>query len=198
MIEQVRKKIKEDPSVENEWDNYLQEMMQTLKLKNVQAVVNWVQLGNGHLAIGHRPGKKISYEGLKKAGTSIVVTLLHENEGALPIGKHIHDVNMEWIWFPFSASKPHSGEELIMVVDLFNKLSHGLDSGKKIYIHCSAGIHRTGMIAYGLLRFLGKDKPEALKLLESLRMVTSMQVGENRLLWADQFKKNPQEDNNSV
>jgi protein tyrosine/serine phosphatase len=55
------------------------------------------------------------------------------------------------------------------------------------YIHCSAGIHRTGMITYGLLRYLGKDKNDAKQTLLNLREVTANQVGEERLTWADQF-----------
>lgn len=50
---------------------------------------------------------------------------------------------------------------------------------------CSAGIHRTGMVTYGLLRSLGNEKTEAAQILQSLREVTSSQVGEDRLLWGD-------------
>ena len=46
------------------------------------------------------------------------------------------------------------------------------------------------MITYGLLRFLGKGKTEAFAMLQSLREVTAAQVGEGRLLWADQFDRN--------
>ena len=62
-----------------------------------------------------------------------------------------------------------------------------LQQGHKIYIHCSAGIHRTGMITYGLLRYLGKDTNEAKQLLHQLREVTAAQVGDERLNWGDQF-----------
>ncbi len=45
------------------------------------------------------------------------------------------------------------------------------------------------MIAYGLLRFLGKEKTEAATILQSLREVTFSQVGADRLHWDDQFHK---------
>jgi protein-tyrosine phosphatase len=165
----------------------LSRIKQASKAKNLHTEVNWVQVGNGFLAIGHKPGGKISFEGLKNEGTSAVLTLLNENEGAPAIGKQSRTVNIDWIWFPFSASKPHDDETVAQVYSLYSQLSSLINSGAKIYIHCSAGIHRTGMITYGFLRFLGSGKTEAFGILESLREVTAAQVGEDRLLWADQF-----------
>ena len=49
------------------------------------AGVHWVQLGNGRMAIGHRPKLK-SFAGLRSAGCTHVVTLLSEREGASAIG----------------------------------------------------------------------------------------------------------------
>ena len=187
LIHRIRQSIKEDSSMGKEFGDYLRQIKVALKWKELRAEVHWVQVGNGHLAIGHKPGRKVSYEGLKKAGATVVLTLLHENEGASAIGNQLHAANIEWIWFPFSASKPHVGEDLDQVLSLYSKLSDRLDSGNKIYIHCSAGIHRTGMITYGFLRFLGKKKSNAFELLQSLREVTAAQVGEDRLIWADQF-----------
>jgi hypothetical protein len=46
------------------------------------------------------------------------------------------------------------------------------------------------MMAYGLLRFLGYGKDEAFKMLTTLREVTALQVGTERLNWGDQFALN--------
>lgn len=187
ITDRIRAIIKEDASKGKQLGELLSRIKQASKAKNLHTDVNWVQVGNGFLAIGHKPGGKISFEGLKNEGTSAVLTLLNENEGAAQIGKQLHAVNIEWIWFPFSASRPHDGESIAQVYNLYSGLSSQVDSGNKIYIHCSAGIHRTGMITYGFLRFLGKGKTEAFGMLQSLRAVTASQVGEDRLLWADQF-----------
>lgn len=187
IIDRIRQSIKEDASKGKAYGDYLRLINQALKFKELRTEVNWVQVGNGHLAIGHKPGGKISFEGLKKEGASFVLTLLHENEGAATIGKQLHSVNIGWIWFPFSASKPHEGDNIVQIYSLYSNLSTLMDAGNNIYIHCSAGIHRTGMITYGFLRFLGKSKSEALAILQSLREVTASQVGADRLVWADQF-----------
>ena len=183
----IRESIKEDSSKGKELGELLSRIKQAAKAKDLHAAINWVKIGNGFLAIGHKPGGKISFVGLKNEGASAVLTLLNENEGASAIGRQLHIVNIEWIWFPFSASKPHEGEAIDQVYSLYTKLSNLVFAGYKIYIHCSAGIHRTGMITYGFLRFIGIDRTEAFEMLQTLREVTAAQVGEDRLLWADQF-----------
>ena len=115
-----------------------------------------MQVHNGFLSIGHKPGGKLYFEAMKQAGVTIVLTLLQEHEGAEYIGKKAAAIRIEWLWFPFSASKPLDGEEKVKVYSLFSNLKELLKAGERIYIHCSAGIHRTGMITYGLLRYLGK------------------------------------------
>jgi hypothetical protein len=188
LTDSIRLSIKEDPSKGKELGELLSRIKQASKAGNLHTVVNWVQEGNGFLAIGHKPGGKIPFGGLKNEGTTALLTLLHENEGAAAIGKQTETVNIAWIWFPFSASRPHEGEAIAEVYSLYNQLSNLLMDGSKIYIHCSAGIHRTGMITYGFLRFLGKSSIEAFEMLKSLRAVTADQVGADRLLWADQFE----------
>jgi protein-tyrosine phosphatase len=150
--------------------------------------ISWIQIGQGFISIGHIPGGKISFTSLKEAGTSVVVTLLQEHEGVRKIGEQLKQMNIEWIWFPFSATNPHSGKKKTReVLELFSNMNELLENGNRIYIHCSAGIHRTGMITYGLLRYLGKEKEQAIQLLNMLRVVTVSSVGENRLIWGDQF-----------
>lgn len=144
---------------------------------------------NGAVSIGHKPGSKISYKVLQENGITTILTLLNQNEGVLLIEKDAKKAGLNWIWFPFSASNPLQGEDLKKAWDLYAQLKKELEAGCKIYIHCSAGIHRTGMITYGLLRYLGNDKQTARTFLIKLRRVTAEPVGEERLLWGDFFYK---------
>jgi protein-tyrosine phosphatase len=70
---------------------------------------------------------------------------------------------------------------------MFDRLKDNLEEGHHIYIHCSAGIHRTGMIANALLRYLGYTADESEALIAELRTHTAEGVGEHRLAWGDQF-----------
>ena len=66
---------------------------------------------------------------------------------------------------------------------MFSEIAKTLETGAGVYIHCSAGIHRTGMVAFALLRFLGLSADEAASGLAHLRKVTAEGVGEDRLAW---------------
>ncbi|GAA0879660.1 hypothetical protein GCM10009119_26290 [Algoriphagus jejuensis] len=190
ITDKIRKTVKNDSSKGKEFGEYLSQITHAFRAKKLHTAINWVQVGNCLLAVGHKPGGRITFERLKNEGSTAVLTLLNENEGASAIGKQVHTVNIEWIWLPFSASNPHEGESIAQIYSHYTKLSDLINSGAKIYIHCSAGIHRTGMITYGFFRFIGQEKTEAVGLLKSLREVTAAQVGEDRLLWADQFASN--------
>lgn len=57
--------------------------------------------------------------------------------------------------------------------------------GARVVVHCSAGIHRTGMFGYALLRMVGLSADEARAKLRELREVTGEGVGKDRLAWGD-------------
>ena len=145
---------------------------------------DWVQVGNGHLAVGHKPGGKISFEGMKQAGVTAVLTLLQENEGSQQIGQALERVQIEWLWFPFSAVRPQPREE---TEALFLKMKALLEQQAKIYIHCSAGIHRTGMVTYAFLRYFGLSPEEAMARLAEMRQLTADGATPGRLEWGDGF-----------
>ena len=50
-------------------------------------------------------------------------------------------------------------------------------SKEKILIHCAAGIHRTGCVAYCICRISGLDKQQSMERIEIMRKVTYEQVG---------------------
>ena len=60
-----------------------------------------------------------------------------------------------------------------------------LGSAARVVIHCSAGIHRTGMFSYALLRVCGLDPDAAMSTLARLRAVTAQGIGEQRVSWAE-------------
>lgn len=62
-----------------------------------------------------------------------------------------------------------------------------LERGGRVYVHCSAGLHRTGMVANAFLRWHGLSAADALALLTELRPLTAEQVGPERLAWGEQF-----------
>jgi protein-tyrosine phosphatase len=154
--------------------------------KTITAIelVDWVPINNGHLAIGHRPSAKLVSD-LKLQKATHILTLLSEHEGALLIKTTTQQQQMDWLWFPMESAKPPTEEQLKVLTQVFVQLNQILNNGGNIYLHCSAGIHRTGMISYAFLRFIGNEHVEATKLLTKLRTVTIDGVGEERVAWGN-------------
>jgi len=155
------------------------------KLQNLE-IINWVSVANGHLAIGHRPSVKMMGD-LKLQGASHILTLLCESEGADEISKLCGKENLEWLWFSMKSANPPIEERQLELKTLFSEMSQALEKGAKIYVHCSAGIHRTGMISYAFLRYTGLTQELAKDILMKLRQETGLNVGADRLAWADTF-----------
>ena len=130
--------------------------------------LGWVPVGKGRLCISHRP-KRIQIPALAQTGCQRVVTLLSEKEGALRIGHMVTHAGMEWTWLPVPNGKYPEGEAHEILLNGVKTLAEKLDQGELIFIHCSAGIHRTGMLTYALLRWVGYSEEETLNLIGQLR-----------------------------
>ncbi len=160
------------------------------KIKGIQntlnslETINWVDINQGSLAIGHRPSAKLMTD-LRYHQTTHVLTLLSEKEGGSKINSLCVKNEIEWLWFPMESAKPPAEERHKELADLLLRIEAILSGEGKIYVHCSAGIHRTGMISYALLKFMNYDSHDALSILSKLRDKTSEGVGEERVEWAD-------------
>lgn len=146
-------------------------------------------VSNGFIAIGHRPRIK-HLPAMKRNGVTLVVSILGKQEDAERLGQLIMRAQMEWIWIPIGSSQPPTDRKTLeTVAAALSKLELALHAGGTIFIHCSAGIHRTGMIANALLLYLGYSQEKARSILEELRQVTSENVGSDRLSWGIQFRR---------
>ena len=149
------------------------------------SVIAFVKVGNGRLALFHRPGHR-TFPGLRTMGCTHVITLLKESEGAQNIGNQAMNAGLEWIWLPVPNGNHPEGEVHKRIIQALPKLSQLLDDGKSILIHCSAGVHRTGTVAYGLLRWRGLSREQALMIIAQTRKETAEGMGEKRMRWGDE------------
>ncbi len=148
--------------------------------------IHWIPVDQGHLAIGHRPKIK-TIQQMIKLGTTHVCTLLSESEGALDIGDEARRNGLVWVWLPLQSGNPPLQERKPEIVKTFLDMRQALNDRARIFIHCSAGIHRTGMITYAFLRYLQFASSDAIELLRQLRKETSDGVGDDRKHWGEQF-----------
>lgn len=146
--------------------------------------IQFVNVGNGRIALYHRP-KRTDFTLLRKMGCIHIVTVLKESEYAEGYGTFTKEAGMEWIWLPVPNGRYPKGEVHERLIQTIPILSHLLDEGSSLLIHCSAGIHPIGMIAYGILRWRGIDSNVAMALIHKMREETAKGMMEKRMQWGD-------------
>ncbi len=146
--------------------------------------LNWIQVGNGKLTLYHRP-KHRDISMLPVLGCTQIVTLMSQKEGALVIGKRVQEAGINWLWLPVPNGQYPQGQVHILLLEALPRISQLLDKHQVILIHCSAGIHRTGMLAYALLRWRGYTQTEALELIEQMRPHTSEGIQQRQIDWGN-------------
>jgi predicted protein tyrosine phosphatase len=124
---------------------------------------------------------------MQRAGVTHIATVLSRTEGAQSIGEAAAKAGMTWLWIELGSTKSLPQRRRPDVLETLQRMTSALDAGGRIYLHCSAGIHRTGMIAAALLFHLGFDEPQTKATLAALRPLTATDVGETRLEWARSF-----------
>lgn len=139
----------------------------------------WQPLGGGQLAIGHKPGAKLS-DALVRGGCTLRVSLLSLEESAREPSEGVYRL-------PLQGAKPPAASRDSEVIDAFDHIDVELSRGGRVYIHCSAGLHRTGMFTFALLRHRGLAREEAVVLVRAMRELTADELTEERMLWGERF-----------
>lgn len=121
------------------------------------------------------PRPKIRRIKLLAPDHDIFITLISNKEGAQEIGKAVHDVNKEWWHVPFRWSKINESV-FPSLWNLVEDLSLALLNKKRVFLHCAAGIDRTGLIALSTLLSFELDLFDAIKIIEQLRVQTAMTI----------------------
>jgi len=145
----------------------------------------FVKVGNGRLSLNHRP-RGVDFPHLRELGCTHVVTLLKESEHAERMRTFTEASGMTWFWLPVPNGNYPQGEVHERILAAMPQLSQWLDEGRSLFIHCSAGIHRTGTVAYGLLRWRGLDSEEAMKIIAEIRKETAEGMLQKRRRWGDE------------
>ncbi|KAJ9452489.1 hypothetical protein DIPPA_34714 [Diplonema papillatum] len=138
----------------------------------------------GGICLLHFPSRR-QMKFLKQKGCNYVVTLQKDEENAQTVRSYCQLLHIKWIqvdfWHYFHQK---NAEELIRYV---RQVAALMRSGKFVMIHCAAGIHRTGMFAYAVLRCLGYDPASAVQSLRALRTATYLKVGAHRIQEIEQL-----------
>src|SRR5262249_49490173 len=126
----------------------------TSRYKGCMSDVMLVLVGGGGLALTHRP-KRNGLVAWKADGVTHVVTLLSERENARDIGDAATRAGLSWVWFRMPGAAIPDESATRALLPAIDQVVAIIQQGGRAVIHCSAGIHRTGMIGYAVLRRLG-------------------------------------------
>ncbi len=148
-------------------------------------MLRWANVGAGRLALTHRP-KLRGLPQFRAEGCARLVTLLAAREGAERIGALAQEAGLAWTWLPLESGRPPTDEAAwSRVAQGLTELAARLDAGESLALHCSVGIHRTGMIGYALLRVTGYSSERALATIEAMRPVTRAGLRANHIRFGD-------------
>lgn len=159
-------------------------MPETLRLRQALVQITRLKPAGGGLVLGPRPGKK-SKAAMAQFGLTHVCSLLHENEGVAAIQRIAGELRCGWVWLPVAGASLETLEAAdteAMVVQLAEAIAQV--SQPKVYLHCSAGIHRTGFFASLLLRLQPLSVDDIPVALAKLRPITGQGVGPDRIALA--------------
>lgn len=139
------------------------------------------------LILGPRPGKK-SRDSIAEQGVTHLVTLLSAREQPDSVARIARSIGAEWQHFPMDGGHLDTlaQVDLSQLFLLHDEIVRA-NPDAVIYLHCSAGIHRTGFVAYLWLRYRGLEADQAKVELGKLRAVTVAQVGDERISLADEM-----------
>jgi protein-tyrosine phosphatase len=121
-------------------------------------------------------------DALVRSGCTLVVSLLSREESQASEGEGRLRV-------PLQGARPPSADRDEEIRAAFARMDTELGNGGRLYVHCSAGLHRTGMFAFAYLRHRGLATAEAVTLIRELRPLTADELTEDRLAWGQKFAR---------
>ncbi len=151
---------------------------------------NFVQVFEcGQLALSQRPKIKEVKKLVNDNCNRVVTILPSRREQAHLIGAEVESYGMKWEWVKVAKATNFTLEEKTMFSKAIDNSLTAIISGESIIVHCSAGLHRTGIFAYSLLRNGGMNHEEALLTIGKIRQETADALEEKYLEIANTFIK---------
>ncbi|MCA9608753.1 MAG: tyrosine-protein phosphatase [Myxococcales bacterium] len=141
-------------------------------------------VGSSSLVLLNRP-KERALPVLAARGLTDVVTLLMAREGGTLVGSACRVAGLRWHHAPIergrapigvdeAAAFEHAARSVLQILEQPNTVT---------LLHCSAGLHRTGMVALRSLKLLGVSDERALEILDELRPRSREEMTEARLAY---------------
>ena len=157
----------------NKKENKELNLLNFVKLKNTNSYITCY----GRPSVKDLKSFKLDYK------INLVVTLQGEGENPGLIKAGCNDNNIDWLHFPEMGAglftlKKIKNKLCEFMINLYNRLC---SENIYMFVHCAAGVHRTGVFLYGILRMSGESEQNAYIMLKEIRHVTHKNVGDQRI-----------------
>ncbi len=143
---------------------------------NPRTLSTWVPIGGGRITAAGAPGRARIAQWVAD-GVTDVVTLQRADEHAPWLPGACAAAGLRWHHMPLSGRRLERAADavtLAAIADLLAVLRE--DPPRSMIVHCSAGLHRTGVCLYLLLRAAGRSVEEAVSDIAAARPLTAEEL----------------------
>ena len=139
---------------------------------------HWVSLLHHEISVAGAPNQERLHTWIDDHGITDLVTLQRTDEVSPWVSELAHSHNITWHHFPISGKHMRSPSVLPSLFSLLEWTSHLTkeSTSRKIVIHCSAGLHRTGVALYLVGRGTGSSHENTLNLVKEVRSMTASEL----------------------
>mmetsp|Transcript_35709 Transcript_35709/g.76112 ORF Transcript_35709/g.76112 Transcript_35709/m.76112 type:complete len:319 (-) Transcript_35709:101-1057(-) len=152
--------------------------------KDSVSQLQWIGIGEarGRLAARGRPSPSQLAALHAIEGMTVLVSLLRSDEaGCSEIQRTCERLGVRWYHAPLDGLRamrggdptPEAWDSLRSVYEVLDLL---VLCGESVIVHCAAGLHRTGIYLYLLMRAAGFQPKEALEKIREMRPITAEEV----------------------
>lgn len=147
--------------------------------KRVENTSHWVPLYGHHVSAAGAPGKPKFDRWIAQEGVTDVVTLQRVDEMSTWLQEAHASGDEMWHHFGLSGKKledPGDEEALVRVLEWTRTLDASGGEPRRIVVHCSAGLHRTGLVLYLMWRASGLEHEQAIEAVGYARPLTGEEL----------------------
>jgi hypothetical protein len=136
----------------------------------------WVALLRGQITAAGAPPPQ-SLGRWAGQGVTDVVTLLRADEIRYPMGDSCETLGMGWHHLPLSGRRLEAKADVASLERMGEVAALlGREPGRRVVVHCAAGMHRTGVSLYLIARCAGLTPSGSVQLIEQARGLTAREL----------------------
>ena len=160
-------------------------------------IFNFYNLKNGSKISCHGRPKESDIKRLKEEyKVNYILTIQHEKENPKIIEKYTKDLgDIYWHNLPLTGANMavfmNKNIQKMILDNIMSIIDYMKNNKIVLFMHCAAGIHRTGTILYTILRLCEESIESALEAIKYIRIDTFRKCGDNRFKYAEEFLVQP-------